>query len=127
MLRAWLLGVAVIAIVDALWLVCLQTRVFSPFLLFLVQLAPLLAGFLSAFLSPTSKLLVGASTALPAAVSATLFNSVHQMLGGASDFAGTKGGVILFGVSLVYAIAVCALGAIAGWFVSTRVLQAQGR
>ena len=126
MLKAWALGIGLLLAADAIWFICLQAKVFSAVFLLLVQISPLIAALVSATLAPRKKVLLGTSMALPAAVLATVLNFAYQLLGNVVDFSGFRGGLILFTISLIYGIAICAVGGFGGYLLSRKFPRAQG-
>ena len=119
-LRAWLAGVMVLVVANGAWFVSLQAHKFSSSLIWLLWISPLIAAFVSAYLSPRKKILLGISLAIPAAVLAVALNVTYELLGNAVDFPGVRGGTILFVITLGYSAMLCALGGGAGYYLAKR-------
>ena len=101
-------------LVHAAWFIALQASQYSEPLVFLLWLAPLVAAFVSAYLAPRKKILLGMSMILPTTILAVTLNFVYQWLGNSVDFPGARGGLILFTTTLVYSGILCVLGTMAG-------------
>ncbi len=114
MLKAWLIGVAILVAVFALWIIFLQMEVFSQSLAVLLWVSPFIAAFICAYLAPSRKLFLGISMALPSALLAVALNSGFAFFGSAVDFPGVEGGFTLFFLVLAASAVVCVLGAVAG-------------
>jgi hypothetical protein len=120
MIRALIAGLAVLLAADGAWLIAIQTSNVSEFLILLWWLSPPFAAFVSAYLAPHRKILLGTSLAIPAAILVGLLNTAYQMFGHAVDFPGPRGALILVTTSLVFNVMLCAVGGVVGYVVSTR-------
>jgi hypothetical protein len=89
----------------------------------LLWLSSIAAAFISAYLAPQKKVMLGVSMAIPTTVLAVLLNSVYQLSGKAVDLAGFQGSVILAAVVLVESAILCSLGAFLGNYLSNRQLK----
>ncbi|RPH97279.1 MAG: hypothetical protein EHM68_08895 [Lysobacterales bacterium] len=118
MIWAWLLGVGLLLAIFALWLLLLRMEVFAQWALVLLWISPAVAAFVASYLSPSHKIILGLSMAIPTAVFAAALNRVLQIQGLAVDFPGPSGGLILFIVVLVGAAVLSSLGGILGMGVS---------
>ena len=103
MFKAWSIGATMLIVVSSIWFVFLQVTVFSQPAFFLLWISPMVAAFVTSYISPSHKILLGASMALPFALLAVTLNSFDQFLGAAVDFPGLKGGFILFILVLISA------------------------
>jgi hypothetical protein len=113
MLKAWLSGTAVLVLVYGGWALLLQLELFSRALALALWVAPLVAGFVAAALTPSYRLLIGTSMALPAAFLALLLNVGMQTGGAAVDFPGPRGGVVLFTLVLLASAVAAVIGSLA--------------
>lgn len=120
MIRAWASGVGILLAANGLWLAALVANRYSQALVFLLWISPAIAAFVSASLAPSSKLLVGLSMAIPAALLAGVINLVYQALGNAVDFPGARGGLLLVLLALGWSAVVSAAGGAAGYFLTRR-------
>ena len=75
----------------------------------------MIAAFVSAYLGPSHKILLGTSMAVPAALLAVALNLADQFFGNAVDFPGLKGGFILFILVLISAAIVSIPGSVAAY------------
>ena len=75
----------------------------------------MVAAFVSAYLGPSHKLLLGTSMAIPSALLAITLNSAGQFLGAAVDFPGLKGDFILFILVLISAALISVPGSVAAY------------
>src|SRR3954468_4654229 len=66
MVTAWTIGVGLLLAADVIWFICLQAKVFPAVFLLLVQISPLIAALVSAYLAPRKKVFLGISIAIPA-------------------------------------------------------------
>jgi hypothetical protein len=121
MLQAWSLGAAILLVAHGVWFVALQATTFSQTLVLLLWVSPVVAAFVSAYLAPRKKILLGTSMAIPATVLVDVLNSVYQSLGHAVDFPGLRGGLILVTLMLGWNAVLSALGGIAGYFLANAV------
>jgi hypothetical protein len=118
MIWAWLLGVALLLATFALWLLLLRMEVFSQWALVLLWISPAVAAFVASYLSPSYKIILGSSMAIPTAVLAAALNWMLQIQGFAVDFPVPDGGLILFTVVLFGAVVLSTLGGMLGMAVS---------
>jgi hypothetical protein len=112
--KAWSMGAGILILVYVAWFISLQSSQYSEALVFLLWSSPLVAAFVSAYLAPRKKILLGMSMVLPTTTLAVTLNFVYQWLGNAVDFPGARGGLILFTTTLVYSGILCALGSMGG-------------
>jgi hypothetical protein len=110
--RAWSIGVGILIAVFTMWFVLLQTNIFSQSIVVILWTSPLIAAFVSAYLGPSHKILLGTSMAIPSALFAVVLNSADQILGATVDFPGFKGGFILFVLVLISAAIVSIPGSL---------------
>ena len=92
MLRAWAFGIVMLLAADGMWLIAIYAKVFSGPLLLFVQILPILAAFVSAYLAPRKKIMLGTSMAVPAAFIVVAVTMIYQLLDKPVDFPGLKGG-----------------------------------
>jgi len=118
MFRAWSAGVGVLVAAYATWFTFLQLGKFSEAMMVLLWLSPLVAAFVSSYLGPSKKILLGTSMAVPAAFLAVLFNLVDQLLDISVDFPGVAGAGILFTLTLAYATVLASMGALFGYYLT---------
>ena len=79
-----------------------------------------MAAFVTAYLTPRRKILMGTSMALLAASLAGILNFVCEALGRAVDFPGIRGMTILVVISLVFNGVLCIAGATCGYFLTRK-------
>ena len=115
MFKAWSIGASILITVFTIWFVLLQAKVFSQSAVFLLWISPMIAAFVSAYLAPSHKLLLGTSMAIPSALLAITLNSAGQFFGAAVDFPGLKGGIILFILVLISAALISVPGSVAAY------------
>lgn len=125
MSRAWVVGFMMLITVDAIVVIATLIEFYPRALLLLLQVSPFVAAFISSYLSPQKKIILGTSMAIPAALLGVVVTFMYQLVGKPVDFPGLKGGLILFEISLVYGLVVCTLGGILGYFVSKKRGKAQ--
>ena len=113
--KAWLIGAGILAVIFAIWFVLLQANVFSQSFVIVLWISPMIAAFVSANLSPSHKILLGTSMAIPSALLAVALNSANQFSGAAVDFPGLKGGFILFILVLISAALISVPGSVAAY------------
>jgi len=113
--KAWLIGAGILAVIFAIWFVLLQANVFSQSFVIVLWISPMIAAFVSANLSPSHKILLGTSMAIPSALLAVALNSANQFSGAAVDFPGLKGGFILFILALISAAIISIPGSVAAY------------
>ena len=120
MFRAWSAGVGILVMGYMAWFAFLQLENFSESLVLLLWLSPLISAFVSSYLGPSKKILLGTSMAVPAAILAVMLNSFDQFLGNAVDFPGIQGGLILFATTLIYAGILSVIGSVLGYFITRK-------
>ena len=123
MVRAWVIGVALLLAADGVWFMAVQSTKFAgalAFLVWLLWLSPLVAAFVSALIAPRKKVLVGMSLAVPAVILIGLLNVVHQLLGNEVDFPGLQGGLTLLKVEMAVNVILCSIGGVTGYFVTRK-------
>ena len=125
--RAWLVGLGVLIAAALAWVVSVANDYFSPVLLAILWLSPVIASALIAYLSPARKLLMGVLTTIPALACALVINTAFQMKGQHVDFPGAAGAVALVVASIIWMLPVCALGGAIGFFISKRKQSMGGR
>jgi hypothetical protein len=86
------------------------------------------AGFITAYVATSQRLLLATGLAIPAAVALALFNWAWDAFGRGSDFKGLSGSLVVFGFSLVIDsfLALCggALGALVSrWMTPNNSLE----
>ena len=113
--KAWSIGVGILIAIFMMWFVLLQANVFSQVIVVILWISPLIAAFVSAYLGPSHKILLGTSMAIPSALFAVALNSADQFLGTAVDFPGLKGGFILFILVLISAAIVSIPGSLVAY------------
>lgn len=118
--KAWALGVGFVLVAYAAWFVSLRANRFSEVLALFLWGAPALAAFVTAYLAPRKKILLGASIALLAATLAGMLNFAYEALGNAVDFPGVRGGAILVAIALVFNGVLCTVGATCGYFLARK-------
>jgi hypothetical protein len=114
-IKAWLTGAGILVVVFAVWFVLLQANVFSQSFVIVLWVSPMIAAFVSAYLGPSHKILLGTSMAIPSALLAVALNSANQISGTAVDFPGLKGGFILFILVLISAAIISIPGSVAAY------------
>ena len=83
----------------------------------------MIAAFVSAYLGPSHKILLGTSMAIPTALLAITLNSAGQFFGAAVDFPGLKGGFILFILVLISAALISVPGSVAAYALTKKDRQ----
>jgi hypothetical protein len=122
MLKAWSLGILVLAVAQGLWFGSVLANVYSDLLILLLWVSPFIAALVTAYLSPGRKMAIGVSMALVAAVLVVALNAAFQVVGTAVDFPGAKGGLTLFAITLLYSAVGAILGSATGqWLTRKRV------
>lgn len=119
--KAWALGGGIVLIAYLAWFVSLRANKFSEVLVLFLWGAPAVAAFVTAYLAPRRKVLLGASIALLAAILAGILNFAYEALGGAVDFPGVRGGAILVAIALVFNGVLCTVGAASGYFLTRKL------
>ena len=120
MIRALIIGVAILLVANGTWFVSLYVGKFSESLVLLLWCSPAIAALISASLAPCKKILVGTSMAAPTAILAGVLNSVYEALGHAVDFPGYRGSMILVAITLTWGAILCTLGGVAGYFLTRK-------
>ncbi|MGO9380137.1 MAG: hypothetical protein ACLPN1_13315 [Dissulfurispiraceae bacterium] len=118
MIRAWGIGFMILFIVDMMVVAATLMNFHPPALMLLLRISPFIASFVTAYLLPRKKFILGMSLAIPTAILSLVVTIVYQLLGRAVDFAGFEGGLILFAVSLAYGFILCSVGGVAGYFLA---------
>lgn len=114
MLRAMGLGVLVLLAALALWGVGIKVQVVSESTLLLLFAAPGVAAFVSSWIAPRKKFVVGLGQAPVWGALASAANVAWAMTGGATDFPGGRGALWLFTLALLGALVPAVLGAAVG-------------
>ncbi len=120
MVRAWAVGFVILLTVDVMVVIATIIEVYPRVLWLLLQISPFVAAFISAYLSPRKKVLVGTSMAIPAAILGVVVTFLYQLFGKAVDFPGLKGGLILLEVSIIYGLILCVLGGTLGYLITRK-------
>lgn len=129
MRKAFGVGIAILVLANALWLLESQSRFWFPtsqisLLATLtgigLWLSPVIAAFLTAVLAPRHKLLIGTTMAIPAAFFMGLSNLAFEALGHTADFPGIRGAALVMGVSLPVGFLLCLVGGIVGYAITKR-------
>lgn len=126
MLKAWMIGVSILAPAQGLWFGSILAGSYLEYLVILLWCAPFLASVATAYRSPRAKVAMGASMAVVAAILVVVANSVFQAMGNAVDFPGPRGAVILFVITLLYSAIGAALGGAAGQWLARRTARRAG-
>ena len=113
--KAWSIGATMLIVVSSIWFVFLQVTDFSQPAFVLLWISPMVAAFVTSYISPSHKILLGTSMALPFALLAVTLNSFDQFLGAAVDFPGLKGNFILFVLVLISAAIISIPGSVAAY------------
>jgi hypothetical protein len=122
MIRAWGAGFIILLIVDMMVVVATLIEVYPQALMLLLRISPFIAAFVSAYLSPRRKVIMGTSMAIPTALLGVLVTFAYQLFGKEVDFRGIAGSLIVFAVSLVYGAVLCAIGGIVGYLLSMKIM-----
>lgn len=118
-IRAFILGVIVIAIVS--WLSLWGMDTFKNGYIGLLSLAsPLIGAFITSAMATSRKLILSTLLAMPTAIILGIENSIWQLLGKGSDFPGYKGFVTLVGLQLITSIILCSIGGLLGLLASKK-------
>jgi hypothetical protein len=121
MWKAWCLGILVLVLAQGLWFGSVLTGFYSEFLVLLLWVSPFIAALVTAYSAPSRKMTMGVSMAVVAAVLVVAVNAAFQAAGTAVDFPGTKGGMTLFAITLLYSAVGAVLGSITGqWLTKKR-------
>jgi len=119
--KAWSIGAGILVVVFAIWFVLLQANVFSQSFVIVLWISPMIAAFVSAYLGPSHKILLGTSMAIPAALLAVALNSADQFFGTAVDFPGLKGGFVLLILVLISAAITTIPGSVTAYALTRNV------
>jgi hypothetical protein len=130
MAKAWSWGAAAVLAVHFLWFGLIYTQAhwgwMMPAVVVMLLVVMNIAGFaafLTAWRAPRHRMLLGMTMAPLSAALAVASNLLVEASGLHVDFAGFRGNVGLFAISLAYGIFVSAVGAGMGaWIASRRVL-----
>lgn len=115
--RAFAIGTAVIAAISSVAMALLYFD--SPTDLgFAMWGSLVIAGFLTAAMAASRKLLLATLLVIPAAVIFVAENVLWQLAGKPADHFGVKGAIIVFLMSVPFGTALCALGGAAGCLVT---------
>ena len=118
MIRAWFIGFLILLGIDLVFLVTSLFEISHRILWMLLQISPLIASFVTAYLSPRKQVLLATTLTAPTAFLGLAVTIIYQLLGKAVDFPGFKGGLILFEISLLYGFILCSLGGVIGYIFS---------
>ena len=119
MLKAWMLGAGVLLIAHGMWFVALQANIFSQPLVLLLWISPIVAAFVSAYIAPRKKILLGSSMAIFATILVAGLNFFYQALGHAVDFPGDRGALTLVTVMFGWNLILAVLGSTTAYFLTT--------
>jgi len=114
--KAWLIGVALLLLAQVVWFGLLATGMFSRTAGILMLSAPGAAGFITAYLAPKRKILLGVSLAFPGAMIVSMVNWAYEAAGHAVDFSGIRGLVDLSVLTFLQDLVLCLIGASVAWF-----------
>jgi hypothetical protein len=128
MTRSWVYGAATVLVVHLLWIGLVFTQAHVDWvmgaiivMLFVTMNIAGLGAFITAYLAPRHRLLLGLTMAPLAAVLAAAGNLLLEASGTHVDFAGFRGNAGLFAVSLAYGLFVSAVGGgIGAWLARRR-------
>jgi hypothetical protein len=126
MIKALVVGVGLLIAAYGLWFATLQNEQFSEINVLILWVSPFIAAFVSAYLAPRNKLLLGISMALPTAILSVALNYLHQAQGNSVDFPGSRGAMILFMTTLLYSGILCSIGAVIGRALSNKKENTEG-
>ena len=115
--KAWGLGAVIVCLAYATWFISLWANQFTEVLAFFLWGAPALAAFVTAYLTPRKKIIMGTSMAFLAASLAGILNFVCEALGRAVDF---RGMTILVVIFLAFNGMLCIAGATCGYFLTRK-------
>lgn len=113
-------GGIILLVNHGMWFIALQIKKSSEILMLLFWGLPAIAAFLTAYLAPDRKIILGISMALWSAILSGILNIVYESLGNAVDFSGVSGMLIVIFYSLVSNGIFCTLGATLGYFLSRK-------
>ena len=83
----------------------------------------MVAAFVTSYMSPSHKILLGISMAFPFALLAVALNSAEQFFGSAVDFPGFPGGLILFILVLISSVIISIPGSAVGYALTRNARQ----
>ena len=126
MIIALVVGVGLLIAAYGLWFATLQGEQFSEFNVLILWVSPFIAAFVSAYLAPRYKLLLGISMVLPTAILSVALNYLYQVQGSSVDFPGGHGAMILFMTTLLYSSILCSIGAVIGRALSIKKENMEG-
>jgi len=117
MKNSWLRGAATVFLVHVAWFALILTQAHADWvmggiivMLFVTMNIAGLGAFITSYAAPRHSVLLGLTMAPLTAVLATVSNLLLELTGIHVDFAGFRGNVGLFAVSLAYGIFVSAVG-----------------
>jgi hypothetical protein len=132
MTRSWAYGAATVLAVHILWIALILTQAHADWMmgaiivmLFVTMNIAGLGAFITAFLAPRQRFLLGLSMAPLAALLAAAGNLLLAASGTHVNFSGFRGNAGLFAVSLAYGMFVSAVGGGIGTWLARR--RATGR
>jgi hypothetical protein len=123
MLRAWAWGVLILVACNA------GFGVLLPFvgsagtlhvLMLVAWVSSVMAAFVVAFLAPRKRVQLGISMAVPAALVLGAVNELWHRSGRPTDLSGAQGWIFIAVVGVVWNLALCAPGAVAGAWLAKR-------
>jgi len=127
MKKSWAWGAATVFLVHVVWFVLILTQAHADWvmggiivMLFVTMNIAGLGAFITSYSAPRHPLLLGLTMAPLTAVLATVSNLLLELTGTHVDFAGFRGNVGLFAVSLAYGIFVSAVGGGLGAWLAQR-------
>ena len=118
MVKAWVVGICVLVAALLVWAVLLELETYSQSMAIILWLSPGAAAFVTAYLAPSHRFLLGTSMGISAALLQVAFNAAWQLQGHAVDFPGVAGAGILFTLTLAYATVLASLGALVGYYLT---------
>ena len=116
-LRAFAVGVGVIAVISAAVMTLLYFDVPSDWGLVMWG-SLVVAGFVTAAMAVSRKLLLSVLLVFPAALLFVLENWLWQLAGKPADHFGAKGAVIVLLMSIPFGAFLCGVGGVLGWWVT---------
>jgi hypothetical protein len=127
MTRSWVYGAATVLVAHILWIALILTQAHADrvmgaviVMLFVTMNIAGLAAFITTFLAPRHRFLLGLSMAPLSAIFAAAGNLALEASGTHVDFSGFRGNAGLFAVSLAYGLFVAAVGGGLGMWLSRR-------
>ena len=116
MLRAIVLGSAIVMAAGTLYFVPLAGVSLPEWLLATASAAPLAGAFLATWIAPSRKVLAGTLMVVPAVVVALGVTAIYQALGKPVDFGGLSGAKILAGLTVAWSLPACfVVAALSAW------------